>query len=133
MLYIFKIIRKKSNTLQKMEGASSRLRKDNAAVNFGDTILCLNFWTVRGVLSQSILDNWAVTQELRDAILKGIIDSRARIQVIDVQKQMQSFNFCFRMQLVVLVLRHTDNSSSTLRYTHMYMSYYKTQYCKNKL
>ena len=31
------------------------------------------------------------------------------------------------MQRGVLVLRHTDNSSSTLRYTHMYMSYYKAQ------
>ena len=36
-------------------------------------------------------------------------------------------NFFFGMQLGVLVLRHTDKSSSTLRYTHMYMSYYKAQ------
>ena len=37
------------------------------------------------------------------------------------------FHFFFGIKLGVLVLRHTDNSSSTLRYTHMYMSYYKAQ------
>ena len=40
-----------------MERDSSRLRKDNAAGNFGNIILCPNCWTVRGTLSQSILDN----------------------------------------------------------------------------
>ena len=95
MLYVFKIIGKKLRYSPKSEGASSRLRKGNAAVNFGDTVLWPNCWTVRGALSQSILDNWAVSQELRDAVLKGRVDSRARSQVIDVQTQMQSFNFFF--------------------------------------
>ena len=56
--------------------------------------------------------------------LRGV-DSRARSHVIDVQKQMQSF--FLRIKLRVLVLMHTYNSSPTLRYTHMYMSYYKAQ------
>ena len=72
----------------------------------GDTVLWPNCWTVRGALSQSILVNWAVSQELRDAVLKGRVDSRAQSQVIDVQTQMQSFNFCFGIELRVLVLRH---------------------------
>ena len=50
---------------------------------------------VRGALSQSIAGNWAVSQEFQDAILKGRVDSRARSQVIDVQTQMESFNFFF--------------------------------------
>ena len=37
-----KIIGKKIKHSSKTEGASSRLRKNNAAGNFGDTILCLN-------------------------------------------------------------------------------------------
>ena len=41
------------------------------------------------------------------------MNSRVRCQVIGVQTQMQSFNFSFGIQLGVLVLRHTDNSSST--------------------
>ena len=59
-----------------------------------------------------------VSQEMQDAILKGRVDSRARSHVIDVQTQMQSFNFFYGIKLGVLVFRHTDNSSSTLRYTH---------------
>ena len=106
MLYVFKIIGKKIKYSPKREGASSTLRKDNTTGNFGDTILWLNCWTVRGALSQSILDNWTVSQELQDAVLKGRVDSRARSQVIDVQTQMQSFNFFFGMQLGVLVLTH---------------------------
>ena len=43
---------------------------------------------VCGILPQSILDNRAVSQELRDAILKGRIDSRARSNVVYVQTRM---------------------------------------------
>ena len=127
MLYVFKIVGKKIKYSPKREGASCSLRKANAAGNFCDTILWPSCWTVRGALSQSTLNNWAVSQELLDAVLKGRVDSRARSQVIDVQTQMQSFNFFFGIQLEVLVLSHTDNSSSTLRYTQMHMSYYKAQ------
>ena len=56
MLYVFKIIGKEIKYSPKREGASSRLRKDNAAGNFGDTILCPDCWTVTGALSQSILE-----------------------------------------------------------------------------
>ena len=120
MLYIFKIIGKKIKYSPKREGASSSLRKDNAAGNFGDTILWPNCWTVRGALSQSILDNWAVSEELWDAVLKGRVDSRARSQVIDIQMQMQSFKFFFGIQLGVLVLRH--NRQRILYFTiHTYI------------
>ena len=42
---------KKNQIVPKREGASSKLRKDNAEGNFGDTISCPNCWTVRGALS----------------------------------------------------------------------------------
>ena len=115
-----------------MEGASSRLRKDNAAGNFGDTILWPNCWTVREALSQSILDNSAVSQELWDAVLKGIVDSRALSEVIDVQTQMQSFNFFFEIQLGVLVLRH--NRQLILYFTihtHVHVILWSSVNCKN--
>ena len=62
-----------------------------------------------------------VSQELWDAILKGRVDSRAQSHVIDAQTQIQSFNFCCEIKLGVLVLRHTENSSSTLRHTHTHV------------
>ena len=80
-----------------------------------------------GHCHEAFLDNGAVSQELRDGILKGRVHSRVLCQGIGVQTQMQSLNFFFGIQLEAIVLRHTDYSSSTLRYTHMYMSYYKAQ------
>ena len=49
-----------------------------------------------------------------DDILEGKVDSEIRGQVIHVQKQ--NFNFFFCIQLGV-VLKHTDNLSSSLQYT----------------
>ena len=132
MLYVFKIIGKKLRYSPKSEGASSRLRKGNAAVNFGDTVLWPNCWTVRGALSQSILDNWAVSQELRDEVLKRRVDSRARSKVIRVQTQIQSFNFFFGVQLGVLVLRY--NRQLILYFTidtHIHAILYSSVNCKN--
>ena len=71
------------------------MREDTGPGNSGDTALCLNRWTVRVALLQSILDNLAVFQELRDDILEGNVDSEIRGQVIRVQTQKQSFNFFF--------------------------------------
>ena len=132
MLYVFKIIGKKLKYSPKREGVSSRLMKDNAAGNFGDTLLWPSCWTVRGALSQSILDNWAVSQELRDAVLKGRVDSRARSQVIDVQTQMQSFNFFFGIQLGVLVLRHSRQLILYFTiHAHVHVIFKSSVNCKN--
>ena len=79
----------------KRQEASNRLREDTTPGNSGDRALCSNRWTVRGTLLQSILDNWAVFQELWDDILEGKVDSEIRGQVIRVQTQKQSFNFFF--------------------------------------
>ena len=84
MLNVFKIIGKKIKYSQKREGASSRLSKDIAAGIFGDTILCPNCRAVRVASSQSILDNWVVSQEFWDGILKGRVDSRVWGQAIGV-------------------------------------------------
>ena len=123
----FKNIVTKIKYSPKRKWASSRLRKHNAAGNFGDAISWPNCWTVREALSQSILDNWAVSQELWGAVLKGRVDSRARSQVIDVQMQMQSLNFFSGIQLGVLALSH--NRQLFLYFMiHTYVHvYYKDQ------
>ena len=92
-----------------MERAFSRLRKDNPEGNFDDTILCPNCWSVRKASSQSSLDDWVVSQELRNAMLTGRVDSRVRDQIIGVRKQMQSFDVFFGIQLELLVLRDKGN------------------------
>ena len=87
--------------------------------NTGDSALYSNRWAVRGTLLQSILDNWAVFQELWDETLEGKADSEIRSRVIGFQMQMQSFHFSFGIQMGVLVLMYTDNLSSTLQYIHV--------------
>ena len=71
------------------------MREDTAPGNSSDRALCSNRWTVRGTLLQTISDNWAVFQELRNDILEEKEDSEIRGQVIHVQTQKQSFNFFF--------------------------------------
>ena len=93
------------------------MREDTAPGNSGDRALCSNRWTVRGTLLQTISDNWAVFQELRNDILEEKEDSEILGQVIHVQTQKQSFNFFFWIQLGV-VLIHTDHLTPTLQYTH---------------
>ena len=95
MLYVFKIIGKKIKYSSKRERASGGLKKYNAAGNSDDTILRPNCWSVREALSQSILDNWVVSQELRNGMLKGRVDSRVRGQVIVARTQIQSFDVFF--------------------------------------
>ena len=57
MLYVFKIIGKKIKCSLKKEGASSSLRKENAAENFGNTMICPNYCPARGALSPNIVGN----------------------------------------------------------------------------
>ena len=99
----FKIYRKKNNTPQ-----------NTAPGNSVDRISYSNCWAVIGASLQSNLDNWTVFQELCDGILEGRVDLEIRSQVIGVQTQMESCNH-FGIQLGVLVLRHTNNLSSTVQ------------------
>ena len=100
----------------KSQEASNRLKEDTAPGNSVDRALCSNRWTVRETLLQSILDNWAVFQEIWDDTLEGKVDSKIGGQVKRVQTQ--NFNFSFWIQLRV-ALMHTDNLSSSLQYTHV--------------
>ena len=96
----------------KRQEASSRLREDTAPGNAGDRALCSNCWTFRGTLLQRTLNNWSLFQEWWDDILEGKVDLEIWGQIIRVQKQKQSFNFFFWIQLGVF-LRYTDNLSSS--------------------
>ena len=91
----FKNNRKKIKYSLKREGAFYRLREDTTPGNSNNRTWCSNRWVIRGILLQSILDNWTIFQELRDGILEGKVNSEIRGQVIGVQTQMQSCNFFF--------------------------------------
>ena len=104
---------KKIKYYLKREGAFEKLRVSSAPRNSGNRKLISNCLAIRWTLLQSILDNYAVLQELWDESLEGKTDSESRSQVLGVQTQMQIFNFFSWIQMGVLVLTHTDNLSST--------------------
>ena len=109
----------------KRERAFNRLREETAPGNSGYRTLYATRWNIRAVSLQSFFDNWDVFQELWDEILEGRVDPEVRGRVVGVQTQIQSFNFFSGIQLGDLVLRHTDNLSSSLQ--HTYLSCYEAQ------
>ena len=98
----------------KREIAFNRLSEETARKNSGYRTLCPTCSTFRALSLQSILDNLAVFQELRDVILERRVDPEVRSRFVGVQNQIQRFDFYFGIQLRILVLRHTDNLSSAL-------------------
>ena len=97
MLCVFKIIEKKSKMkyLPKREGASSKLRKKLQQKN----LVTQYYAQIVGLLEghcHKALDSWGVSQQLRDAVLKGKVDLRARGQVMDRSSNVNAkFQFIF--------------------------------------
>ena len=96
----------------KRQEASNRLREDIAPGNSGDKALRSNCWTYRGTLLQSILDNWAVSQELWDDILEGKVDSyllkrKSKVLISFFEYNWELF-WCIQTTYVLLYNTHTS-------------------------
>ena len=76
--------------------------------------LCPTRWTVRAVYLQSVIDNFAVLQELWDLALDASTDSEARARIGGVKANMKTFDFVFGLVLGQRLLAHTDNLSKTM-------------------
>ena len=92
-------------------------------------IKCCNIFIIACVLEKCLYIlqvflncSWVIISKIAsypgNAILTRTLDSWAQGQVVRYQMQMRSFNLFFGIQLEILVLRHTDNSYSTLQYIH---------------
>ena len=78
-------------------------------------VLCPTRWTVHAKSLQSVLDNYAVLQQLWDCVLDSRVDPDVRARVIGVQAQMETFDYYFGVCLAKMVLSHADNLSATLQ------------------
>ena len=78
-------------------------------------VLCPTRWTVRAKSLQSVIDNYAVLQQLWDCVLDSRVDPDVRARVIGVQAQMETFDYYFGVCLGKMVLSHADNLSATLQ------------------
>ena len=105
--FMFLKLQEKNEILSKKERSFQQVKERQYTRNLWWHNICPNYWTVTGALPESSLDNWVVSQELRDGILNGRVDSRVRGQAIGVQTQMRSFNFFFGIQIGVLVIQTT--------------------------
>lgn len=72
-------------------------------------------WTVRAGSLISILENYKELETLWDWCLKEYKDSESKARVLGVQAQMRNFDYFYGLNLGILLLRHSDNLSSSLQ------------------
>ena len=72
-------------------------------------------WTVRASSLTSICENYKELKELWNWCLVEYEDREAKARIHGVQAQMQTFDYFFALRLDILLLRHGDNLSTSLR------------------
>ena len=72
-------------------------------------------WAVRCGALVSIIQHYEELKELCKWYLKEYIDTETKARIIGVQTQMNKFNYFFGVKLAILLLRHSDNLSTTLQ------------------
>ena len=92
-----------------------RLKSELAPNVPGFRTLCLTRWTVKGESLQSVVDNYAVFQDLWEEVKSITADSDAQARIGGVEAQMEKFEFLFGVVLGARVLKHTDNLSKILQ------------------
>ena len=99
----------------KRDAMLQKIRKDISLEYPGFRILCSTRCTVRAESMKSILDNCVALQQVWDESLYGNLELEIKGRIIGVKSQMNTFNYCYRVTILQLVLRHSDNLSKTLQ------------------
>lgn len=99
----------------KRDSRFEKLKQELAPDTPGLRVLCPTRWTVRAESLQSVLDNYAVLQDLFDECKDSVKDTEIKSRIIGVVSQMTQFDFFFGVMLGQLLLRHTDNLSKALQ------------------
>lgn len=85
----------------------------------GFRVLCPTRWTVRSEAVHSTLENYVSFLQMWESLLESHLDSDARARVHGFNSQMRTFDFYFGLNMLFILLRHTDNLSKTLQNTQM--------------
>ena len=72
-------------------------------------------WTVRRSTLVSIIQHYEELKESWKWCLKEYKDTETKARIIGVETQMNKFNYFFGVKLAILLLRHSDNLSTTLQ------------------
>jgi hypothetical protein len=95
------------------------LKDDIAPGTPGVRVLCPTRWTVRADSMMSIIQNYAVLNELWEKACSIVGDTETIARIRGVAAQMVSFDFFFGLVLGEMLLRHTDNLSRTLQHSYI--------------
>ena len=96
------------------------IKKDVCPGTTGFHVLCPTCWTVRAASLSSVIENYAVFQELWLECLDCTKDTETKTRILGVEAQIKTFNYLFGVLLGEVILRNTDNLSCTLQ--HQYLS-----------
>ena len=72
-------------------------------------------WTVRRSTLVSIIQHYEELKESWKWCLKEYKDTETKARIIGVETQMNKFNYFFGVKLAILLLRHSDDLSTTLQ------------------
>ena len=82
-------------------------------------VLCPTRWTVRADSLKSVIDNYAALEGTREEAADATKDTETKARIHGVSVLMKTLNYLFGNMLGEMILRHTDNLSSTLQNKHL--------------
>ena len=103
--------RKQAELLGQMECDFHVYDMDSATLK----ILCPARWTVRAASLSAILKNHGTLMKLWGWAHDNVSASDMKARIIGVQTEMKTSSFFYGLQLVIVVLSHSDNLSSSLQ------------------
>lgn len=97
--------------MQYLKKLKSELAPDCPGFRF----LCPTCWTVRAASMESVLNNYEVLLRLWEESLSRNLDGDMRARIIGVRAQMMMFDFLFGVLVGSVLLRYTDNLTTSLQ------------------
>lgn len=82
----------------------------------GIRVLCPTRWTVRANSLDSVLSNYESLLQTWEEAVTIVRDTETKARIQGVEAQMKTFEYVFGCMLGELILRHSDNLSSTLQH-----------------
>ena len=98
------------------EGIFQKLKENLPAGSTpGIRVLCPTRWTVRADSLSSIISNYEILQSTWQEAIAAARDTETKARIQGVSSQMTTFDYWYGNILGEMILRHTDNLSSTLQ------------------
>lgn len=97
------------------EGIFQRMKSLSASNSPGIRVLCSTRWTVRAEALASITSNYDCLQKTWEECLDVVKDTETKARIRGVSTVMSTFDYLFGNMLGEMILKHSDNLSSTLQ------------------